>query len=186
VEARQYEDRPGMRRWWVVIVVVALVGSGLGLAVFGAISSDVEDSTFVANYVLSLLSVVINAATVYAWAYFTGTAIAGRRAGEDPSLGWFLAAFAGACILALFLASGIQSSLAYLMQANVSTDVFVVVSILPSMAYLALLAAFALRLPTTHAPVDDIEDEAGADGVPGSEDPTPAIAAPDDLAGSTA
>jgi heme A synthase len=183
VEARQYEDRPGMRRWWVLVVVVALVGSGLGLAVFGAISSDVEESTFVASYLLSLLSIAINAVTVYAWAYFTGTAIAGRRAGEDPNLGWFLAAFAGACILALFLGSGVQSMLAYLMQVNISTDVSVVLSVLPEIAYLALLAAFALRLPTTHAPVDDVEDEAG---VPGSGDPAPAIAAPDDLAGSTA
>ena len=117
---------------------------------------------------------MINAATVYAWAYFTGTAIAGRRAGEDPNLGWFLAAFAGACILALFLGSGIQSMLAYLMQVNISTDVFVVLAVLPSIAYLALLAAFVLRLPTTHAPVDDVEDEAGADGVPGSGEPATA------------
>ena len=151
-DARRYADRPGMRRWWTLVVLVAVLGSGLTLASIGSISSDVPDSAFFTTYLLTLLSVAINAATLFAWAYFTGTAVAGRRAGEDPNFGWFLAAFAGLCILAVFITSGLQSLLSFITQVNPTDNVFLLVSVLPEIAYLALLGAFALRLPTTHAP----------------------------------
>ena len=67
---------------------------------------------------------------------------------------------------------------------NTSTNILALLTALPAIAYLALLAAFAARLPTTHAPLD--EAEADDDDVAGSDDPTEATATPDDLAGSTA
>ena len=192
LEARLYADRPGTRRWMALVALVAIVSSLMTLSLFASISTDVADSTFTDAYWLTMLSVVLNILTVGAWAYFTGQAIAGRRAGEDPSFGWFLAAFSGMCILALFFVSGLADAMVFIAQVNAPGDVVTLAAVLPAVAYLALLAAFALRLPTTHAPLDETEeDEAAAgetdgDGLPGSDDPTEATAVPDDLAGSTA
>jgi MFS family permease len=184
IEARLYADRPGTRRWWVLIGLVAAASAAMALLLFGTISPDLEDAAFVNSYWLVMLSVVINIVTMAAWAYLTGTAVAGRRAGEDPNFGWFLAAFAGFCILATFVVSGLATAMNIAAETNTSTNVLALLTALPAIAYLALLAAFATRLPTTHAPVDEAEDE--EDGLVGSDDPTEATATPDDLAGSTA
>ncbi len=191
LESRLYADRPGTRRWMVLVALVAVISMLMTLSLFGSISTDVANSTFSDAYWLTMLSVVLNILTVGSWAYFTGQAIAGRRAGEDPSFGWFLAAFSGLCILALFFVSGLADVMVFIAQVNAPGDVVTLAAVLPAVAYLALLAAFALRLPTTHAPLDETEeDEADAgergDGLPGSDDPTEATAVPDDLAGSTA
>ena len=165
IQARLYADRPGMRRWWVLLAIVAIASSLMAFTLFGSLSTDVADESFSELYWLTLLGVILNIVTVFAWASFTGQAIAGRRAGEDPSFGWFLAAFSGVCILALFLLSGVTTAMVSLFSTDPPADIGTLAAALPAIADLALLAAFALRLPTTHAPVDETEDEAGADGV---------------------
>ncbi len=187
VQARLYADQPGTRRWWALVALVAAVSSVMTAFLFSTMSPELEGDAFASYYWLTLLGVVLNVATVSAWAYFTGIAIAGRRAGEDPSFGWFLVAFAGSCILATFVISGMVTVMNTVSQPESVPNVLWLITSLPAIAYLALLAAFALRLPTTHAPLDEPdEEEAGAAGPAGSDDPSEPIAAPDDLAGSTA
>jgi uncharacterized membrane protein YhaH (DUF805 family) len=183
-QARLYADRPGTRRWFALVALVAVVSSLMTLSIFGSLQTDVADATFTTSYWLAMLSVVLNVMTVSAWAFLTGQAIAGRRAGEDPNFGWFLAAFSGLCILALFFVSGLATAMVSLADVNPPGGVVTLISVLSPVAYLSLLAAFALRLPTTHAPLDEAEAE--DDEVAGSDDPTEATATPDDLAGSTA
>ena len=85
IQARLYADRPGMRAWWALLAIVAIVSSLLAFTVFGGLSTDVADENFTELYWLTMLGVVLNVLTVGAWAYLTGQAIAGRRADEDPA-----------------------------------------------------------------------------------------------------
>jgi MFS family permease len=176
IQARVYEDERGTRFWWAVVVLMAVVAGAMGLLLLGTLPIDAPEEALVSSYWLVMLSIAINIATVAAWAYFTGNAIAGRIAGERPRLGWFLASLSGMCILILFLISGLATGFSVMTQSNAPSTVLTLLTVLPGIAYLLLFVAFLLRLPTTHAPVD--EEEVAE--VPAGDEVA------EDLAGSTA
>ena len=173
-------------RWWALLAIVAIVSSLLAFTVFGGLSTDVADENFTELYWLTMLGVMLNVLTVGAWAYLTGQAIAGRRADEDPSLGWFLAAFSGACILALFLVSGVTTAMVSIGEVNPPAEV----STVPRRCRPSPISRCSPRSPsgcrrrTRRSTTPRTRPARTASAGPTT--PTEAIAAPDDLAGSTA
>ncbi len=153
IQARAYEDEPGTRAWWGLVAVLAVAASALGFTLLGTLPLDGSESVLVSSYWLIMLSIVINVATVAAWAYFAGNAIAGRVARERPRLGWFAAALSGMCILTLFVVSGIATGISVLAETNAPGVMVSLLTWLPAIGYLLLLVAFLLRLPTTHEDV---------------------------------
>ena len=184
VDGRQYEDVDGTRRRWVMVAIVAAAAALLNLLALGTLPTDLSDSDFTTYYWLTLVSLGLSVATIVAWAYVTGNAMAGRLAGERPGTGWLFASFAGQSILALFMLAGLASAFAVFTNTSAPPSFLLLFPTLQVIGYLSLLIAFLAGLPTSHAP--DPADEADADDVPGSDDPTVATATPDDVAGSTA
>ena len=187
VEARQYADRPGMRRWWAWSRSWRSWVPASAWPSSAAISSGRRGRDVLASYLLTLLGVVLNAVTVVRM----GVLHRGPRSPvAEPARTRTSAGSSrpspGACILALFLVSGVQSMLAYLMQVNSRrTSRSCCRPCQPSpISHCWPRSPSGCRRRTRRS--TSAEDEAGADGVPRVRRRHRAIAAPDDLAGSTA
>lgn len=155
----------GARRWSDVVSARSLGTVLMAVAVFTAVASvltviEMTDPDDVLRP-LNVLAMVTNLIVTLAWAYLFVVAFSGWQAGERPRAGWLLAA----------LASGLEVGLRILTSIGVSIDisgaggvVVVIMGLSAVAAWLLLLFAFLVGLPSTAEPApEELEAAATAD-----------------------
>jgi hypothetical protein len=115
-----------------------------------------------ANIILAILRVA-------AWAYVATSAISGWRAGEEPTVGWRLAAVAGVVVIFALVLVNLPGVFDLQDPTLVQLYGWIIV-IAYSTGHLFLLGAFAIGLPSLDETEDD-EDDDEADEEGGDDEP---------------
>ena len=147
IAARNYEDAPGSRRWWLIVAVLTLITGVTNVMMLVNLSLDIPPDAVVTYYWLTVLNVVISLIGLFAWAYFAGTALIGWRASEDPGRGWGLAALGGCLVLVGLALNGTISALNFFANTALPNELLVGIFTAFGLGYLALLGAFLAGLP---------------------------------------
>ena len=162
--ARQFEDRTGAWIDWVVPVATAFA------TVFGVVGATRLELGATVPLIVSVYigsSVVLGILRVATWAYVLASALRGAFAGEEPSIGWRLAAVgAGIVLFALVLVNLV--GLVTVPEAWIIDLYQWTVVVAYALGHLCLLVAFTLGLPSLD-PVDD-DDVEDADETEYDED----------------
>jgi len=103
-------------------------------------------------------SVFLGILRVTVWAYLTAVATRGWRAREEPLAGWQMAVLAGALVLVALALVNVNGLLDFYGD-TFATAYGYVVSSSYALGHLALLAAFAIGLPSLDPLEDDEEDD---------------------------
>jgi hypothetical protein len=165
-EARRFEDRSSMRALAVVLVALAAVIGVLRFVSFGELPAD----DTLAIGVLVVLSLGILVGKMLTWGYVVVVALRGWRAGEAPAGGWLLAALAGAGIFVSGLAT-LAVELVVKAPSEVQFLVYSMLAWIATLAWVVLLAALALGLPSTMpVAVDEAFDAGATDGDDATDD----------------
>ncbi|MDP9483239.1 MAG: hypothetical protein M3P84_08465 [Chloroflexota bacterium] len=130
--------------WLSVLAILNVLVSAAS-----TVSLDAGTSTWF--LVLGLVGVVLNLISALAWTYLLAGAIDGWLADERPRVAWGIAAVGAALHLVVALVVGLSAVLGSLDVAGAEV-VFVVVTVGSALAWLLLLVAFAVGLPSTGAP----------------------------------
>lgn len=153
--ARSYEDRSSS--WPVSAILAALV---VLIAVTGILSVSrlpYEQLPLTPTVVVYIVStVVLNVLSAAAIAYLAATLTAGARAGEDPGLGWHLAAAGSWLVIGSLAALGLEG----LVQATPESATFTnniaqLTEGIFTVGYLGILGGFVLGLPSLDLIGDD-------------------------------
>ncbi len=163
--ARQYEDRMGPWIDWLVPLAVAFATV---LGIVGATRLDVGDAVpaIIPIYIGS--SVILGILRVAVWSYLLASALRGIVAGEDPRVGWQLAALASGIVLFALVLINVVGLVAapeeWIIDLYQWTVVFAY-----ALGHLCLLVAFTLGLPSLD-PDDEDYTEYDEDNEEGFED----------------
>lgn len=130
--------------WLSVLAIINVVVSAVS-----SLSFDPGTSTWF--LVLGLVGVVLNLISALAWTYLLAVAIDGWLADERPRVAWGIAAVGAALHLVVALMVGLSAVLGGLAGAG-SEVVLAAVTVGSALAWLLLLLAFVLGLPSTSAP----------------------------------
>jgi hypothetical protein len=142
--ARRFVDAVSGRALGIVLIAVVVVASVLSLAWFLGVA-DMAPMLIPIN----LVSFVLAKVSTLAWSYLFVIALGGWLAGEQPRIGWPLAAVAASIdvvILLLFAVGGIMNL------SEAGPIVNLIIGWLSIANWVLLLLAFATGLPST-APV---------------------------------
>ncbi len=120
--ARNYEDAPRSRRWWLIVAVLTLITGVTSVLTLVNISLDIPPDAVMTYYWLTVLNVVLTLVGLFAWAYLAGTALIGWRASEDPGRGWGLAALGGCFVLLGLAMSGIITAINIFAEATLPNE----------------------------------------------------------------
>lgn len=158
--ARRYEDE-AKGPIELLVPVAAVLATVVGIvAVSKQTIPDPVPAAFVVFVAANVATAILRVA---AWAYLARNAVRGWLGGEDPSVGWLLAALAAAVsIFAIVLVS-----LPGVLDVQDPTIVQVygaIIVVVYALGHLGLLAAFALGLPSLDSAEED--DEPGYRGEP--------------------
>ena len=100
-------------------------------------------------------------------------AIGGARAGEDPELGWLLAAVGAGMVMGAFAANGALGLVTATAESTtIWQNIGLVISLGFAFGYLAIVAAFLLGLPSLDPVPDDavsVHDGGEVDELEGAE-----------------
>jgi hypothetical protein len=123
-----------------VLVTIGLIAVGY---------SQVPLDDVVGGPVLIVGSLLVTAAVLLATAYLTMIAQAGRRAGEDPSTGWALAASYGFVTIAASLVGALVAAVWAAGDNGIGLAMGYAFALVSAATALMLLGAFALGLPSS-------------------------------------
>ena len=173
--ARRYGDRSSNRPVVALVAGAVMLIAALRLVALGQLGWDqVPLTPVVIVYVGS--TALLGILSVAAWGYLTAMAIGGARAGEDPELGWLLAAVGAGMVIGAFAANG---ALGLVTATPESTTLWqnigLVISLGFAFGYLAIVAAFLLGLPSLDPVPDEVvsaSDGAEVDEREGAEAPS--------------
>jgi len=154
-QARRYEGGSSAAISLIVPVAAVLATIAGILSVARLDLGSTPMSPPLAIYLAS--SVFLGILRVTVWAYLTAVATRGSMAGEEPRAGWQLVVVGGAFVL-VALALVNVSGLLDLVDDALVTAYGYAVSASYSLGHLALLAAFAIGLPSLD-PLEDEEDD---------------------------
>ncbi|MEA2631148.1 MAG: hypothetical protein QOE66_1367 [Chloroflexota bacterium] len=169
--ARQYEDAPG-KAIGLLVPVATIFATVVGILAASKLTlPDPMPSVYLvylaANIILAILRVA-------AWAYLATSALTGWRAGEEPRVGWRLAAVAGLVVIFALVLVNLPGVFDLQDQTLVQLYGWIIV-IAYSGGHLLLLASFATGLPSLDEPEDDgDEDDEDDDDDEDDEDEVPA------------
>ncbi|MEO5885359.1 MAG: hypothetical protein ABIQ58_07600 [Candidatus Limnocylindrales bacterium] len=158
-EARRLEDGRASRP---LAVLLASLAVGLGLIQYQRLGDLPADDTGIIG-ILVVSSITLTTLNLLAWAFLTWTVARGWRAGEAPSGGWLAAVLAGACV---FISWATTTALGLLVTgpSDLAVAAIQIAGAIASVAWLLLLVAFAVGLPSTRAlSPEEVADGDGAD-----------------------
>jgi hypothetical protein len=127
------------------------------LVALGVISSVLSISAFLAEGIASspslvvqvVLGIVLSLASTFAWAYLAAITVGGAVAGESPQRAWRLAAIG---VGVLIISPLVSTAIVAVTVAAPANPLLWVVGISTALAWLVLLAAFVMGVPSP-APV---------------------------------
>lgn len=151
--ARRRERSAGERPLAIWLVALAIVGTIINIAATSQFEVEVSPLVIVQLVVGIILSVLVT----LAWAYLVTVTVGGWMAGETPSRAWGLAALATSI---LFASRAVFTLLISVPAGDWGLTVLQIVGYVSLVAWLVLLAAFGLGLPS---PPDDAQTDATDD-----------------------
>jgi len=155
-QARRYEGGSSVAISLIVPVAAILATIAGILSVARLDLGSTPMSPPLAIYLAS--SVFLGILRVTVWAYLTAVATRGWRAREEPLAGWQMAVLAGALVLVALALVNVNGLLDFYGD-TFATAYGYVVSSSYALGHLALLAAFAIGLPSLDPLEDDEEDD---------------------------
>ena len=161
-DARRFQAEGSSRR--IAIPLVAL-GVVIGIGKFVRLGEVPVDDTLTVGTVVAV-SLILSTLDVLAWAYLIVIGARGWRSGESPSRGWLAATLAGICVL-IAAVSTTAIELLVATPTEATFMVYLAFSSIGTAAWILLLIAFGLGLPSTvefdEEDVDDLEIDPDAD-----------------------
>ncbi|HEX7950679.1 MAG TPA: hypothetical protein VF494_10050 [Candidatus Limnocylindrales bacterium] len=165
MRARWFDDRSAT---WpvdaVLATLVVLVGATGIMSLSRLPAEQLPMTVTIVAYIVS--TVVLNVMTAAAFGYLAATTTAGARAGENPRFGWRLGAIGSWLVVGSLAALGVAG----LAEpgpdsAGLANDVVLAIEAVFSIGFIALLAAFALGVPSLdpiEVQAEAVDDDAGA------------------------
>jgi hypothetical protein len=154
--ARRPERGPAERPMLIWLVALATVSSVVSMAGVTQLGVEPSPAVLLQFGIGSLLSLLLS----IAWAYLVAVAVGGWLAGDVPHRAWGLAALA---VSVLFAGNVLFSFLTTFLSGEAAFTIFTIVSYATLIAWVVLLGAFVLGLPSL---------ETAADVSPDAADPT--------------
>ena len=143
-DARRFQDEGSSRRIAIPLVVLGLV---IGIGKFVRLGEVPVDDTLTVGTVVAV-SLILSTLNVLAWAYLIVIGARGWRSGESPSRGWLAATLAGICVL-IAAVSTTAIELLVATPTEATFMVYLAFSSIGTAAWILLLIAFGLGLPST-------------------------------------
>lgn len=160
-EARRFEDEGSLRR--IAIPLVAL-GLAIGIGKFVRLGQVPVDDTLTVGTVVAV-SLILSTLDLLAWVYLIVICARGWRSGESPSRAWLAAMLAGICVL-IAAVSTTAIELLVSTPTEATFTVYLAFSSIGTAAWILLLIAFGLGLPSTMEVDDDSDVEPDATSDP--------------------